>query len=504
MKNWLLPLLCSLPILATAQFSSDALLFGETHQSVTARGLGSGNILGGLGADLSNASTNPAGLGVYRKTEIGISLGSLTDITQNSFLTANSKEQGRYSQLAFGGIGALITMELDDYSEWKFVNFGMSVNRLANFGQDIELAGTNEGSRLLSIRDAANGFAPNDLYPYESQLAYDAYLIDLDGNNTNTYVAAVIPSDIIEKRQSVERKGGITELGFSMAANYQNKLYLGATLGIDFLNYKDYRFYSEAATNDTISFVGFDFSEYRNVTGTGINLKLGMLYRVNKVVRVGFSIHTPTAYRLSETYDTELGGTVYYNNVLRDSSIKSPIIQQLQHNYVSPWVFAGNVGIVIGKRGFIGIEAIYKDYSWSKFSLIDADDTPDNRQFMSDLNRQIERSYTGTFNIGIGGEVNFGLARVRAGYRLQTSPYQQSVVGVSDLRHDISAGFGLRWKHFFLDLAYVHTLRQFEYIPYNSDSQPQRVTSTRQTSQVMLTMGFSIFQDDEVMEDPIR
>lgn len=496
MKNILLIFTILIPVLATAQYSSDVLLFSRSNPTTTARGLATGNILGGLGADLSTANTNPAGLGVYRKTEIGLSIGSLSDISNGDFQTAGTAERGRLSQLSFGGIGFVAAKELSAYSDWRFVNFGLSVNRLSNFGQSIELLGESEGSRVLSFLDAAQGIPVLDLNPYESRLAYEAYLIDLDGNGTNTYAAPVIDSDIIQKRQSVSRRGGVNELGFSFAGNYKNDLYIGATVGVDFLDFRDNRIYEEQATNDTIPFVSMRFAEYRRVRGTGINLKAGFIYRINKMVRFGMSIHTPTAYRLTETYDTELAATVFYFGDLKDSTYLPEQTQEIRHDLVTPWVFSGNVGIVVGKRGFIGIEAVYRDYTMAQFSLLPEDRNPDNEVFIRNVNREIENNYTGVFSLGIGGEIALDVFRLRAGYRFESSPYQESVPNVSDIRHDISAGVGARWKHFFLDIAYRHTLRQFEYIPYAS-SQPQRVVGTRSTGQIMVTVGFSIFRDYE-------
>jgi len=494
MKKLLLTLLASLPMLATAQYSSDVLLFGQSNSTTTARGLATGNILGGLGADLSTANTNPAGLGVYRKTEFGLSIGSLSDVSNSDFQTAGTSERGRLSQLSFGGIGLVIAKSLSPYSDWRFVNFGISVNRLSNFGQNIELLGESQGSRILSFMDAAQGLDVLDLNPYESRLAYEGYLIDLDGNGTNTYVSPVIDSDIIQKRQTVDRKGGVNELGFSLATNYKNKLYLGATIGVDFLDFRDDRIYEEQATNDTIPFVSMRFSEYRRVRGTGINLKAGFIYRINKMVRFGMSLHTPTAYRLRETYDTELASTVFYLGNLEDGTYLPEQAQEIQHDLVTPWVFSGNVGIVLGKRGFIGIEAVYRDYTMSQFSLLEADRNADNDLFIRNVNREIENNYTGTFSLGVGGEFAMDVFRFRLGYRFESSPYQESVAGVSDIRHDISAGVGARWKHFFLDLSYRHTLRQFEYIPYASN-RIQRVVGERSTGIVMVTVGFSIFRD---------
>jgi len=482
---------------AQAQYSSDALLFGENHHTITARSLGVGNALGALGGDISTANSNPAGIGIYRRMEFSLSIGGLFDNTSNSYAPANTISNGRLSQATFGSLGMVFAARLPKNADkWKFVNFGISVNRLANYGRTIYFDGVTEGSRILSFEAAAQGLPIDQLNPYESRLAWDAYLIDDDGTGTNTYVSPVIASDLIQKSQQVRQRGGVNELGFSFAGNYNNKLYLGATIGVDFMSFRDDRSYYEYATNDTIPFVEMNFSEYRKVRGTGINLKIGMIYRINKMFRFGLAVHTPTAYRLVETYDTEMYGKVYYFGTLQDSTYRPEAIQSFQHNLATPWKFSGSVGIVLGRKGFIGIEASYTDYSWSNFTLLEGDQNPSNNQFIQDVNQGVIESYKGTLNAKIGGEFIIGkLVRFRLGYRIQTSPYRTSVPGVTDFRHDISGGIGVRWKHFFLDFAYVHTLRDFQYIPYTSTTQPQVITSRQQTGQAMLTVGALVFRD---------
>ncbi len=495
MKLILLTIGLFCPFWLLAQYTSDAFLFGETQALTNARSIGVGNTLGALGADMSVININPAGLGVYRRSEISISAGGLFDNTKNNFQTARTTSKDRMSQLTFGNIGLAIAIPTDDGSDWKFVNIGISVNQLANFSRNVSYDGITEGSRILSFVDAAQGIAPDNLNAYESRLAYNAFLIDEDVAGSGNYTSPVIASDQIAKSQSVQRRGGIHEFGLSLSANYKNKLYIGATIGIPILQLKDFRYYQEAATNDTIPFEAMSFSEERVVKGVGLNLKLGMIYRINKNFRFGLAVHTPTAYSLTETFDTEIYGKLWYGSTLKENTLKPDKIQSLKHKLNTPWVFASNLGIVIGKGGFIGMEVSYKDYSLSEFSLYDEDLTISDKQYMRNLNRSVIKTYQGTLNAKIGAELVLDETRLRVGYQFQTSPYTQSVPNVNDFRHDISAGVGFRWKNVFLDFAYVHTLRNFEYIPYSSPQQ-QRIVSNQQTGVFMITLGSTFLGDD--------
>ena len=53
-----------------AQGELDAYRYSQTELNGTARYLGMGGAFGALGGDISSMSSNPAGLGIYRSSEI--------------------------------------------------------------------------------------------------------------------------------------------------------------------------------------------------------------------------------------------------------------------------------------------------------------------------------------------------------------------------------------------------------------------------------------------------
>ncbi|WMX14770.1 aromatic hydrocarbon degradation protein [Aureispira sp. CCB-E] len=476
-----------------AQVTSDALLFSENHQTVTARSMALGNALGALGGDMSTANLNPAGMAIYRRMELGLSLGAMFDNTTTNFLGNQTKD--RLSQFSFGNVGLVIAAPTRrSRTDWKSVNIGLTFNRISNFARNFTYQGVSTGSRVQSFAENSAGVSTKNLDPYEGWLAYNAYLMD---SVAGGYIpnGGLSDTSYTYKYQNVRRTGGVNELGFTIGGNYNNKLYLAATIGVDFMEMNEDRLYQE--TSDSLDFRALDFTENRNVKGTGINLKVGMIYRINKLVRVGFAVHTPTAYRLIDSYNTGLYGEIVYDSVLQKTNYAMEDAEPyvLQHDLATPWVFMGSVGVVIPKRGFIGLDVEYSDYGWASFSLLANERTAANNQFINDLNRRVESSYKGVLKARLGAEIALGLARIRLGYQFQTSPYEIGIDGVTDLRHDISAGFGLRWKHFYLDFAYSHTLKDFEYSPYTSSTTIQRITGASQTGHAMLTIGALIFRD---------
>jgi hypothetical protein len=443
--------------------------------------MGVGGAMGALGGDMSSMFNNPAGLGIYRSSEFQISPGLQFSGIRTSFVSDSLLPESRSNRtgIYFGSIGFVYSEELT--GDWKNVNFGLSYSRLASFNRSFSFSGISTGSRLVNFTEEANNSnaLPENLDPFEENLAWNAYFIDNPGGGTS-YIGAATDSNYIRKSQLYRQSGGINELGISLAGNYMHKLYIGGTLGVDFIKQRELKDYEESDPSGNMDFKSLRFREERNISGIGINFKFGLIYRFNKNLRMGMAIHSPTAYGLNEDYDTQLSGAVIWNDTLRTTTAENPYASptgKYEHNFYSPWLFNFNVGIVLGDKdaktkGFIGIEGEYLDYSSAAFSLkaSDASATVADQDYINNVNSAISETYQGVARAKIGAELALDKIRLRAGYRLQTNPYQKSVKGVNDFRNDISLGFGIRNDDFFVDLAYNYTIAGFEYSPYYATS----------------------------------
>ena len=72
-----------------AQDLMDALRYSNIAVSGTARAGAMGNAFGALGGDLTGVSINPAGIGVYRSSEIAGTFGFQNNISQVGDLKKN-------------------------------------------------------------------------------------------------------------------------------------------------------------------------------------------------------------------------------------------------------------------------------------------------------------------------------------------------------------------------------------------------------------------------------
>ena len=67
-------LLCGLPLLLNAQDAFDVLQLSQTELRGTSRFQAMAGAFGALGGDLSTLTQNPGGIGVYRNSDIGITM----------------------------------------------------------------------------------------------------------------------------------------------------------------------------------------------------------------------------------------------------------------------------------------------------------------------------------------------------------------------------------------------------------------------------------------------
>ena len=305
------------------QTSGDALRYSFFDVQGTARTMGVGGGIGALGGDFSVLSTNPGGLGIYRTSEIVVTPGFIFNNT-TSILDGGESEPFKISETKFNLNNAgLIINKRPHNSKWTTFNFGVGLNRLADFKQTFFYRGKTTGSYADRFLERAydangNGFHPDDLDAYEAGPAYSTGAIFDDFRNQDSTVFEYLndfevhaintgEDPTIQKEQSVRRKGGINEMVISVAGNYNEKLMLGATIGIPFVNYEENRSYEESDEAEEIfGFIDMTYDERVKTSGVGVNLKLGAIYRINQMIRIGAAIHTPTAYTLTDTFTTEL------------------------------------------------------------------------------------------------------------------------------------------------------------------------------------------------------
>jgi hypothetical protein len=516
MKKIILSWVASLCFLvSTAQLPEDVLQYSYFPQHGSARNMAIGGAMGSLGGDISTMFVNPAGLGFFKTREFVFSPGFVLNNNKANYrgLDTLAKRNG----LDLGISGLVIGFNTRD-SKWSNQAFGIGINQTANFNNTYFYKGTNNVSSQSEV--FANQFAESGLsiddaiydprFGYGTGLALYTYLVDTFRTGSTGADSIVIKSHpeflleqgiALNQERRIETRGGIYELAFAYAANMDDQLYLGGTIGIPFISYTRRSYYKESdPTGNTNN--NFDYYEYKDTIstkGVGINLKLGAIYKPSEFVRLGLALHTPTFYSVTGKQGTSITtNTEAYNRTATYSS-RELLGQEGRSQYITstPWKLMVSGSYVFREindtrrqRAFITADIEYVGYGGTRFNADGDNIGTEDLQYYRDLKTVIKESYKGAFNYRVGGELKFNTIMFRLGGAYYGNPYREK-----EFKSNITqatGGLGYRNKGMFIDLTYAHNWIKDVDVPYRVP-QPKQNTYAVQNNQrgnVVMTLGF--------------
>jgi hypothetical protein len=305
-----------------AQIPEDAIRMSWYTPSGSARQQAIGGAMGSLGGEISAIFVNPAGLGLYKTSEIVLSPGFSLNNSSGSFRGTDA-DADRLNRFNLGTSGFVIGYG-DPYSRWNSKAFSIAVNRTANFNRNYYYKGLNDNSSFSEplanqFFDYYVGRKDNNPSLPDEDIIYDAlndpslslktrmalytYLVDVENDGSNINIISRAENvGITEQENRIESRGGITELSIGFASNMDDKFYLGGSLGIPIVNYERTTTYTEtdASGDNDNDFTYTTLKENYTQKGWGINAKLGLIFKPAEYVRVGVAIHSPTLYGLKE------------------------------------------------------------------------------------------------------------------------------------------------------------------------------------------------------------
>jgi len=474
---------------AFSQFADDALRFSQVYYQGTARSMAVGGAFGALGADFSTASTNPAGMGIYRTGEFIFTPEVFS--RETSSIYNGSISEGSKTIFDISNMGYVMVTPIGSRNGWKFFQFGVGMNRLNNFNSQVFMQGENiENSKLDVYAELADGQTVDQLDDFELYPAWECYLINPDEDN---YYYTPVPFGGVQQQQIITTRGSINEWLVSFSGNYNDKLFVGATIGLPYLRYYRESTYSEFDVADTIPyFDNWSTTENLTTTGWGINLKLGAIVKPVEWLRIGAAFHTPTYYwSMSDTWFTNTYSylELYENDSTDDliwtnSAYASPV-GNYDYHLSTPLRAIGSVSFLIGRYGFISGEYEYANYSSAKLSS--------RYDSFSAINQDIKQSFQATHNFRVGTEWRFSNYSFRGGYALYGSPYANNIN--DGKRQMYSGGIGYKSHYFAVDFAYVYSIMNEDYYMYTSsipEYNPNAVDNQFTTSSFVLSAKFFI------------
>lgn len=458
-----------------AQNQNDALRYSLINYQGTARFSGLSGAYGAVGADFTSLSQNPAGLGLYRKSEFVITPMFSANNTTSDFLRESNTDSRSNMNLA--NVGYVYSHNMNGRSgSLVQLNFGFGINMLNTFSNRMYISGFNTNNSLMTSyvnQQNASGQSLNNWDNYGAGLAYDVDLIFRD--SVNQRWAADMENGGVQQVKSVDTYGATKETVLSAAANFSDKLFLGVTFAFPYIRYHEETKYTETDTKNLNSyFDSFNRYEFVDTKGSGFNFKAGFIYVPVSFLRIGGSFQTPTNYyNMSDNYGASMYS--YFDN--GNSYSKTPVDGTFDYSLKTPLRATGSVAFILGKYGLISADYEHVDYTEAKLSS--------GSYGFSSENSAIRSDFTAANNFRIGAEIRSGIASIRGGYNYYGSPYRDS--GSEGARNGYSLGFGLRDKGYFVDFSYNHSKSIGYYYLYDIAPGSKNTINTNAYS---LTVGF--------------
>lgn len=471
-----------------AQNVDDALRYSQIFYGGTARFMSMGGAFTALGGDMSSFSQNPAGIGVYRSSEISLTPQLFNVKTSSSFngISTDYINKFNFNQ---GGIVSNLILNSNE-TGLIALNFGYSYNKSANLHQNVWIQGNNSSS---SMSDYWAGISEGTLYKNLSGaegIAYDAWVIDtITGSGAKSYGTVFSnygdnPNSVYGQnvRRLITNDGYIGEHALTMGGNYSNKLYFGVTLGINQLRYTSHYEHLETTTAVLPSaFKNFTYTDHYEDHGTGFTLKIGAIYKPVEAVRIGLAFHSPTWYRIQEYFSQNItsnftdGGHYEYST--------DPL--RFEYALATPYRALAGVAVQIRKIGLISADYEFVDYSTARFS-----ETGDGYDY-SEKNFNIRNSLKSSSNIRLGGELRMNKLYLRGGYGYYGKAFKAGEDNSALDYNSISGGIGFREQNVSIDFGYTNLRCSQKYFLYPLDSSFDQALANLSINRNMYTVTFA-------------
>jgi hypothetical protein len=484
MKKLIMMILLALTLVPSihSQTSEDALRYSRIFYSGTARFMGMSGAYGAVGADFSSLAINPAGIGIYQSSELSMTIAPMISSSESDYYRYNSSDNK--VNFAMGNLGFVFTIKpygKNRSNILKNFNIGFGVNRQNDFNNNTYIQGLNPTSSMMqSYTNEMNSLEepPNMVeidYPFDYGLAYSTNLVNWDSAG-GTYWCDATYGGVMQRKQ-INSWGSINEMDISFGGNIMDKLYFGMTIGVPFIRYYENSQYQESDIQDTIPIFNYMKYDYHlQTSGTGINLKIGFIYRPVDWFRFGVSVHTPTWYsNMRDEWYSSMESN--FSESQWNATQYSPI-GNFDYRLTTPFRAIGSLAFILGPYGLISADYEYVNYSQARFNSYDYN--------YQTINTEIKNSYQSWGNIRVGTEWRIQNFRLRGGFAYFSNPYKTGINNSE--RFQASGGIGYRGKIFFADMTYTWSQMKGNYYLYDA-SMVQPATNTLSTNTISTTVG---------------
>lgn len=427
--------LCSSSMLFS-QGVVDALKYSQQDIRGTARYMGMAGAFGALGGDITTLSQNPAGIGVYRNSDIAATIDLSNQVS--SVNTAGNRMSDSKFNVSCNNFGFVWTVRFNQEA-LKNLNFGFAYNKQKSFDRSYKagysgitgasslsgyIAHLSEGYSVADLAYPDNSGSSYDPYnnnPWLNVLGYQSYLINPKSTTGNTWNSIVGNGTNTTGDLYVREKGSIDEYNFNVGGNIYNVFYWGLGIAVTDFSYDIQSGYGENFTGGYISSGDPNVDGWylmRNAlhtNGSGIKVNLGVIMRAS------------AAY-------------------------------------------------VFGQNGILSF-----DYEYTSSNNMSFDD-PYSVDAFYKTNQEITEMVSPMHTFKIGGEFRITpQISARLGYAYQTSPVKSEYRSGREIptagtltmftldreTNYFTVGLGYRFSNVYVDMAYMHRYRRSELFPFS-------------------------------------
>jgi len=477
-----------------AQYASDALRFSQTNYGSTARFKALGNAQIGVGGDMSSLGGNPAGLGLFTKSEFSLTPEFNQTGVKSTYLGQNNNTSK--GQLNVNQLGAVFFSPAyrrkgqDTKSGLVSMVYGLGYQRNNDFSIESNYGGTNRTSSIADyFAETAGATSPNNLATNTPErLAYDNYLISYDDVAGN-YFPETFADNATSNTQSKNemRTGAVSEFNFAAAANIGNQVYIGASIGLLNIRYNSDAQYVENGRareylNDNLTGNNINykllFNQNQVTKGSGINGRLGVIFRAAEGLRLGATLQTPSWFVIDDSYSESLDnrgtirGTTGSKTYDFTYNLRTPLKGSLGGSYI------------IAGQALLSADIDFIDYASTRFTTNSGESS-----IINENNAAIQQNFTSAINYRVGLEYKINMVSLRGGYGLNGSPYKTDDSGMFDTKI-YSGGLGYRTNRYSIDIAYQRLETTNTLSPYTLSAGNEPVANmVNEKNNVFLTFG---------------
>ncbi len=467
-------LLLSLSVMAQ---DFDRMRFADTELQGTARYVGMSGAMAALGGDVSAVKDNPAALGVFRRSELSISIDGTIhgNLTNNNIYTRN-----RISMPQIAGV-----LRFGNPNKQKgiiFHNIILQYNRLNSYYQNTSVSGNTPSSQTHWMATPANqqGISPADItaegafnnenLSWLTLCGAEGGLIQYDADQRQWLSITNVP---VNASLHVREGGSLDEYSAGWGFNVSNTFYWGFTTNMRTLSYEKVTDYKEQINDGAAD---YHLQTTFVATGLGLNAATGVIYRPTHWLRLGASFQTPTFMTVSMRNYASM--TTHTANVpVADVGTPENSTSTYGFDYLLPMRAVAGLAFQLNNIGLISLEY--------------------------DYTHQADKNIPDVHCVRIGTEwVVKNNLFLRVGCAHKNSFLKEDIMlrwSYNDVRTDtdfrsphftsyVSAGIGYRNKRWIIDAAYQYRLTSMNQY-FIEDGTPFALQD--QTHRIVVTLGWT-------------